>query len=82
MMIRETLRSVLLFNMKFWGSVTLLGLAVLIVGISRAGGLQGYMKATFSALSIYGLIILMIAEIILSIGYVLTRGKGNTEPSA
>ena len=72
-MIRERLRSILIFHLKFWGLIILVQAAVLLIRILKAGGTHAYMQSTFSTLTVYGISILLLAEGILGIGLLIVR---------
>lgn len=62
---KEEARRVLGFSLKLWGMVIVVFLAMIAIKIIGAGGFDQYLKKTWSALEIYGLVCLVVAECIL-----------------
>ncbi len=62
---KEQARRVLGFSVKLWGMVLVVFLAMIGIKIIGAGGVDQYLKKTWSALEVYGLVCLVVAEFIL-----------------
>lgn len=74
---REQATRVMWFTVRFWGLAFLLLLSLVIINVIRSGGVDHYLKGTWSALELYGLLCMFAGECFLFVVWFLLSRLGN-----